>query len=517
MSFNFNNPGGDKKPSPFSFGNTATPAANANQNIFGQQSSTTPAGNPPASTLSFGSGSSLFGQKENTSSTGTAKPAFGFGTATPQPATQFAFGSTTPAQPPATGLSFGAAKTEKPSVSFEAKPASGFSFGKTDAPASGGFSFGKPAEKPGVTLGGKETSGFNFGKQETPATKPEEKKEGFSFGKPEEKKEGFSFGKPEEKKENAPSFGKPEEKKEGFSFGKPEEKKEGGFSFGKPEEKKEGFSFAKPEEKKEGFSFGKPEEKKEGGFSFGKPEDKTTGSTKPEEKKDATGFSFGKTEEKKDGSTLGTKSTAPAPNSLKNKTMEDVINKWSADLDKYSQDFQKQARQISTWDQSLLTSGDQISRLYAATVEAEQSSGKIDQALNYIENQQDELSQLLESYESQVRDITTDAGLNQPADQERESAYQQAEALIRDLEAMGKNIAQLTEELNTSTSSLTRLKDDDPLTSIVKILNAQVQTLTWIDENTTKLNEKVNHLQQLQTDASPRTPTKHKFGSLRLS
>ncbi|KAJ8609272.1 hypothetical protein MRB53_039213 [Persea americana] len=451
MSFNFGGTG-DKKPSPFSFGNT-TPAANNTNNLFGNAASTTPAGNPPASTgFSFGATSNPFGKTENASNTqnttGTSNaPSFSFG-GTPQ-ATNLGtsgFGAaSTPATPATQADNFNKpAETENKGFSFNTAAAS---TPAAETPKAGGFSFGKPEEK---TASG----GFSFGK---PEDKPAA---GLSFGKPEEKPAaGLNFGKTEDKPSTSFSFGKQEDKlppSTGISLNKPEDKPaDKGFSFGKTEDKPadKGFSFGKTEDKpaEKGFSFGKPAE-------TAKPDEKKDETNKTEEKKEG-GFSFGKTEEKKDAKAT----PAAAPPSLQNRTMEDIIKKWSGDLDKYSKEFQAQARQISTWDQTLLTSGDQISRLYAATVEAEQSSGKVDQALNYIENQQDELSQLLDTYESQVRDITMQANLTQPADQEREKAYTQAETLINDLESVGKNIADLTNELNDSTAALARLKDEDPV------------------------------------------------------
>lgn len=554
MSFNFggnNANSGDKKP--FSFGNTSTPGPSAPTNVFGGMSTTTPAGPPPAKTgFSFGtdnsikgSGAGLFGaasKAENRPMFGTpasttenksAASPFSFGgtntTATsttaqaPAQNTEnkgFSFGSSTPAQTPAQnkpsgGFSFGGNATGSTSTVADAskaidKPAGGFSFGNagastsTPAATSSPFSFGtsKPAEqtKPAAATPSASSGGFSFGKTDSAAVEKTE------TAKP--AAGGFTFGSTPAPAPAAKSTQEAPKASGGFSFGttKPEEKKEAGNA-----------------------TTSMPATSTPGGFQFG--------NAKPEEKKEAgptaAGFAFGatKTEDKKDGpavadttskptfgaSTLGANAAAPAPPSLKNKTMEDIINKWSADLDKYSQDFQKQARQIADWDKSLLTSGDQISRLYSATVEAEQQSGKVDQALNYIENQQDELSQLLDSYESQVRDITTEVGVTQPADQEREQAYGQAERLVSELNGMGKNLSQMVSELNKSGEVMSRLKEDDPLSSIVKILNSQLQSLNWIDENATKLNEKVDQLTSMHNTESPQTPNnKFRFGSLRL-
>ncbi|KAJ3119428.1 anterior pharynx defective 1 [Nowakowskiella sp. JEL0407] len=45
---------------------------------------------------------------------------------------------------------------------------------------------------------------------------------------------------------------------------------------------------------------------------------------------------------------------------LKNKTMEEILNKWTSELDMYSKDFHRVAVQVSQWDEVLLRNGDQV-------------------------------------------------------------------------------------------------------------------------------------------------------------
>lgn len=566
MSFNFGGNAGSGDKKPFSFGSTPTPASNAPTNPFGGLNSTTPAGPPPSTAaFSFGStsgpgstgGGGLFGAANNAGNTpsigsgatstkenASAAP-FSFEKATPSQAPPFSFGTATTSQAPAaTSFSFGsggnATQAGAPAASttgglaapdpsakkrtvglFGAtdesettskKPAGGFSFGSsntvtTATPVSEPFSFApKPTEVNTLDSNKPTTGGFSFGNTSKQSEPPKAAPGGFTLGTP-------ATG-AENKSETVKPTG-------GFSFGAPNGKAaetgstpaSGGFSFGG----------AKPAEKQDaapaptaGFSFGAQKAIENnltpattattGGFSFG--------ATKAVEKNQGAAPMTSLASTRPD--TTNTTASAPAPASLKNKTMEDIINKWSSDLEKYSQDFQQQAKQISTWDQALLTSGDQISRLYAATVEAEQQSGKVDQALHYIENQQDELSQLLDHYEGEVQNITAEIGVSQPVDLEREKAYSQAEKLVGELDSMGTNLAQMIQELNKSGEVMSRLKEDDPLTSIVKILNNQLQSLNWIEENTTTLNEKVERLVELQNTETPRTPQKFHFGSLKL-
>jgi nuclear pore complex protein Nup62 len=50
---------------------------------------------------------------------------------------------------------------------------------------------------------------------------------------------------------------------------------------------------------------------------------------------------------------LGASMTGPRPHpqsTLKNKSMDEIINRWANDLAKYQKEFQKQAMKISEWD-----------------------------------------------------------------------------------------------------------------------------------------------------------------------
>jgi nuclear pore complex protein Nup62 len=138
--------------------------------------------------------------------------------------------------------------------------------------------------------------------------------------------------------------------------------------------------------------------------------------------------------------------SVPAPSMLKGKSIEEIVNRWSTELEVHVRDFNKFAAEVAVWDRSLIENGNnvsprcrtlcpcdgspdailQLSGLYNYVLAAEREQNDIDQSLEHIEQQEKELTAIVETYEKQMADILGGQGGNLrsldtgPADTERD-------------------------------------------------------------------------------------------------
>lgn len=208
--------------------------------------------------------------------------------------------------------------------------------------------------------------------------------------------------------------------------------------------------------------------------------------------------------------------------------MDEIITRWANDLQKYQKEFRSQAEKVADWDKVLVSSSEQIQKLYGSTLEAERAAAEVERQLSAVENDQSEIEYWLESYEKQVDELlanqgsagTFGEGLQGP-DAERERTFKMAERLSDRLTEMGKDLGSMVEEINEASGGLRQgAKEDDPVSSyiqlfdsvayffisavvlivlqlsqIVRILNGHLMQLQVIDQGTTKLQAKVDAAQ----------------------
>lgn len=53
--------------------------------------------------------------------------------------------------------------------------------------------------------------------------------------------------------------------------------------------------------------------------------------------------------------------SVPAPSMLKGKSIEEIVNRWSAELELHVRDFNKFAAEVVVWDRSLIENGNNVS------------------------------------------------------------------------------------------------------------------------------------------------------------
>ncbi|XP_030705768.1 nuclear pore glycoprotein p62 [Globicephala melas] len=180
-------------------------------------------------------------------------------------------------------------------------------------------------------------------------------------------------------------------------------------------------------------------------------------------------------------------STSPA---MTYAQLESLINKWSLELEDQERHFLQQATQVNAWDRTLIENGEKITTLHREVEKVKLDQKRLDQELDFILSQQKELEDLLSPLEESVKEQSGTVYL-QHADEEREKTYKLAENIDAQLKRMAQDLKDIIEHLNTSGGPA---DTSDPLQQICKILNAHMDSLQWIDQNSALLQRKVEEV-----------------------
>ncbi|XP_057285598.1 nuclear pore glycoprotein p62-like [Pezoporus wallicus] len=187
---------------------------------------------------------------------------------------------------------------------------------------------------------------------------------------------------------------------------------------------------------------------------------------------------------------ITTTTSTSAPPVMTYAQLESLINKWSLELEDQEKHFLHQATQVNAWDQTLIENGEKITSLHREVEKVKLDQKRLDQELDFILSQQKELEDLLTPLEESVKEQSGTIYL-QHADEERERTYKLAENIDAQLKRMAQDLKDITEHLNTSRGPA---DTSDPLQQICKILNAHMDSLQWIDQNSAVLQRKVEEV-----------------------
>ncbi|XP_040485328.1 nucleoporin-62 C-terminal-like protein isoform X1 [Ursus maritimus] len=176
--------------------------------------------------------------------------------------------------------------------------------------------------------------------------------------------------------------------------------------------------------------------------------------------------------------------------------LEGLINKWNLDLEDQEKYFLHQATQVNAWDRTLIENGEKITTLHGEVEKVKLDQQRLEQELDFILSQQKELEDLLTPLEEFVKDQSGSAYL-QHADEEHGKTYKLAENIDAQLKRMAQDLKDIIEHLNTFGNPA---DPTDPLRQICKILNAHMDSLQWINQNSGMLQRKVEEVTQVFED-----------------
>jgi nuclear pore complex protein Nup62 len=180
----------------------------------------------------------------------------------------------------------------------------------------------------------------------------------------------------------------------------------------------------------------------------------------------------------------------PGPSTFRTKTLEETVQLATNELEGQVKEFHKQSAKISAVDRKLVENGTIISKLMDETLQNEAKQKEIEQNLVFVENQQNELSQLLRELEQQL-DKVYDPLKQSTVDMERERVYEKGENLAVELSSLSVRVSSLVKEMNSS-----RINDESDFGIAIKILNNHLDSLLWADRSLSELESSLNMLEK---------------------
>ncbi|KAG8218777.1 Nsp1-like C-terminal region-domain-containing protein [Butyriboletus roseoflavus] len=202
--------------------------------------------------------------------------------------------------------------------------------------------------------------------------------------------------------------------------------------------------------------------------------------------------------------------SVPPPSVLKGKTIEEIVNKWTADLDTHVREFNKYAGEVAVWDRALMENGNNLAAIYGHVLAVERGQTDIEQALDHIEQQQKDLLSTLDAYERSVGEVLGSQGGSigaldtGPADTERDKNYVLATELHSHLDDLSGSLTQMIDSVNalsqTPSSNESSHGSEDPMVQISQILGSHLESLQWIDGAVREVEGKVNEVEKRVRD-----------------
>ncbi|EDR12924.1 uncharacterized protein LACBIDRAFT_311958 [Laccaria bicolor S238N-H82] len=206
--------------------------------------------------------------------------------------------------------------------------------------------------------------------------------------------------------------------------------------------------------------------------------------------------------------------TVPPPSMLRGKTLEEIVNRWTTELETHVREFGRFAGEVAVWDRALIENGNNIAALYSHVLAAERQQNDISQSLDHIEQQQADIASTLDAYEKVSQEIlggqggslrTLDTG---PADTERDKNYMLATDLHTHLDDLSGSLTQMIDSVNALSISQKPHSDsgDDAMTQIAQILSSHLESLQWIDAAVREVESKVTDVEKRVRESGHSTP-----------
>ncbi|XP_033152669.1 nuclear pore glycoprotein p62 [Drosophila mauritiana] len=181
-------------------------------------------------------------------------------------------------------------------------------------------------------------------------------------------------------------------------------------------------------------------------------------------------------------------SAVSAASQLSYHQLEEHINKWTLEFEEQEKVFTEQATQINAWDKLLISNNQKIVELNDAVKKVKTDQQVLDQELEFIATQQKELEDSLGPLEKEFVNLPR-------VDMERSQTYLMVENLDTQLKQMSEDLKEIIDNLNEANKGQ---DTTDPIIQIGKILNAHMNSLQWIESQSTNISKKLEDIGKIQ-------------------
>jgi len=186
-----------------------------------------------------------------------------------------------------------------------------------------------------------------------------------------------------------------------------------------------------------------------------------------------------------------------SPSELTDLKVDDIVVKWTEEIEELVEEFRKQAIQVGRWDRQIIANEDKIVALHKESQALRVSHKELEMNLDAVLAQQSDLSRVLDTLEAEIAQAfgekiipgVVGSGMS-PADMDRQRMHQQTNALSKDLDAVSSMLREIIDKINDSK----KLSDGDILGQIVTVLNAHLTSLQYLDERSTNIQHKLSEL-----------------------
>jgi len=184
-------------------------------------------------------------------------------------------------------------------------------------------------------------------------------------------------------------------------------------------------------------------------------------------------------------------------------TVDEMIKMWNRQLVEQLDTFSEQAEQVRKWDMFLLENGNKMNLLQQNVEAVSAQQYKLGRLLETIKTTQEDLQSLILQLEQGLTQLP--AKPTPSADElKRQYSYSMAEEVNSQLNQMSDTLLDTIRNLNKAAQVRLDQHPDNPLTHIVKILNAQMNSLLWVDQNSTDLERRIQEANAMLKNVEPR-------------